>query len=166
MSSVVAIFVAERSGSPMSAVQSVDACAGRGLVGDRYFTGEGPGRGTYSKASGARQASKPREVTLIEEEAIEAARRDHGVELDPAESRRNILTRGVALNHLVGREFMVGGARLRGVELCEPCGYLERLTRPGVREALIHRGGLRCAVIGDGTIAAGDRISVEPSMSV
>jgi MOSC domain-containing protein YiiM len=98
-------------------------------------------------------------VTLIESEALDAVRREYGVEISAAESRRNILTEGVALNHLVGREFRIGEVRLRGVRLCEPCNHLEGLTRPGVREALVHRGGLRADVLTDGVIRPGDRVA-------
>lgn len=68
------------------------------------------------------------------------------------------MTRGVALNHLVGREFTIGDVTLRGVRPCEPCGHLERLTRPGVLKGLIHRGGLRAVVVSGGVIRVGDAI--------
>ena len=83
---------------------------------------------------------------------------ERDIEIAFDETRRNILTRGLALNHLVGREFTVGTARIRGIKLCEPCGHLENLTRGGVRRALVHRGGLRAEVIGDGVIKVGDRL--------
>jgi len=108
---------------------------------------------TYSKKFGP-----DREVTLIEIEAIEAMKRDLGIELDPGASRQNIVTRGVPLNHLVGRKFRVGEVTLFGVRLCEPCSHLERLSHPGVREALIHRGGLRAQILADGTIQVGDPV--------
>ena len=97
----------------------------------------------------------------MELESLEALARDYGIALSPREARRNVTTRGVALNHLVGEEFMVGGARLRGIELCEPCKYLEGLTQEGVREGLVHRGGLRAQILGTGEIAVGD--SVRPA---
>ncbi|HMN95211.1 MAG TPA: hypothetical protein PKC43_02490 [Phycisphaerales bacterium] len=146
---VESLFVAARAGAPMEEVAEVRALAGRGLEGDRYA--EGTGIASHKR-------NKPREVTLIEAEAIEAVVRDCAVELRSRETRRNILVRGVALNHLVGREFTVGAARLLGHELCEPCGYLESLTRAGVRAALVHRGGLRCAILADGVIRRGDRV--------
>lgn len=149
---VESIFIAPVASAPMTEVESVRAVAGRGLEGDRYF--EGTGTASHKK-------NKPREVTLIEAEALEAATRDESIEVSACESRRNILVRGVALNHLVGREFGVGGARFLGHELCEPCGHLERLTRPGVRASLVHRGGLRCAIVADGMIAKGDRVVAE-----
>ena len=132
----------------MSTVEQVQAVAAKGLEGDRYFLG----LGTFWKP-------KPDyEVTLIEIEALEALERDYGVALLPAETRRNIVTRGVALNHLVGREFQVGEAILRGLRLCEPCAHLERLTQRNVIPGLIHRGGLRAQILIGGTIKVGDRV--------
>jgi MOSC domain-containing protein YiiM len=146
---VVGIFLAGSAGAPMEARDEVDAVAGSGLVGDRYATASG----TYS---GTRMHDARRAVTLIEEEAIVAARAEGGFALDPAETRRNLVTVGVALNHLVDREFEVGEVRMRGVDLSEPCAYLERGTRPGVRAALIHRGGLRAEILTGGRIRVGD----------
>jgi MOSC domain-containing protein YiiM len=99
-----------------------------------------------------------RAVTLIEREAIEGARREYDVELAESETRRNLVTERVPVNHLVGKEFTVGGVRMRGYELAEPCGYLEELTRAGVRRALIHRGGLRAEILEDGRIRRGDEV--------
>lgn len=147
--SVVGIFISPQPGARPSEVREVAAKAGVGLVGDRY----GAGAGTFSKPD------KPdRQITLIESEALEALRRDYNIELTPAEARRNVLTRGVALNHLVGREFRVGVVRLRGLRLCEPCKHLEGLTQPGVIRGLTHRGGLRAEVLSDGVIRTGDAI--------
>jgi MOSC domain-containing protein YiiM len=148
---VISIHIASSNGGPMQSVEQAQAVPGRGLDGDRYFLGAG----TFSKKQ------KPaRQVTLIEVEAIDALIRDHGVELDPGDARRNIITRGVALNHLIGKDFVVGEVRLRGLELCEPCGYLEGLTRRGVKRGLIHRGGLRAEILAGGTIRVGDPIRV------
>lgn len=127
--------------------------AGRGLQGDRYYEGVG----TYSTHPGS-----GREVTLIESEAIEALKRDYGVEIEAAQARRNIVTRAVALNHLVGREFTIGEVRLRGTRLCDPCAYLESLSARGALRGLIHRGGLRADVVSGGMIRVGDSVSVLP----
>jgi MOSC domain-containing protein YiiM len=97
---------------------------------------------------------------LIEIEAIEALKREKDITLVPAASRRNLVTRGVPLNHLVGREFRVGPVRLLGTRLCEPCAYLEGLTQKGVLAGLIHRGGLRADIVAGGTIRVGDLVSV------
>ena len=147
---VVAIYVAPEGAAGMVKVDAVRALVGKGLEGDRYATGVG----TYSAQPGT-----GREVTLIETEALESLERESGVALDPAESRRNIVTRGLSLNDLVGQEFRVGTVTLRGVRLCEPCGHLEKLTRPGVRGGLVHRGGLRADIVQGGTIRPADLVT-------
>lgn len=148
---VVAIFIGPEPGEPMQQRDSVTAVAGRGLEGDRYFAA----KGTFSNA-------KPgRAITLIESEAVEAASKTYEVDIDPGETRRNIVTRGVPLNHLVDQEFSVGDVRLRGVKLCEPCGHLEKLTEKGVKKPLIHRGGLRAEILNDGTIGVGDPVRAD-----
>ncbi len=121
---VAAIFVAPAAGAPMASRDEVEAIAGRGLAGDRYLDA----RGTYS---GRRLPDAQRAVTLIEREAVAAAREECGIE--ECETRRNVVTVGVPLNHLVGRTFLVGPVRLRGINLSEPCAYLEGITHPAVR---------------------------------
>ena len=133
----------------MASVTDARAVPGKGLEGDRYFKQAG----TYSNNPGSGH-----DVTLVEIEAIESLKRNHGIELGPGESRRNIVTRGVSLNHLVGRDFKVGAVTLRGVRLCEPCSHLEGLSRKGVQDALIHRGGLRAEIVSGGSIRVGDPI--------
>src|ERR1700730_1019457 len=129
---VVSIHVAPEASAPMQSIIEVRAFTGRGLEGDRYFTGTG----FWSKTS----SHGGREVTLIEIEAVEAlfagvanaAGGQLGIGPAPADTRRNIATAGVPLNHLVGREFWVGAVRLRGTRLCEPCRYLDGTTHTGV----------------------------------
>jgi MOSC domain-containing protein YiiM len=148
--SVVSIHFAAEPAQAMSSTASVELVAGKGVAGDRYFHQ----RGTYSKKHGP-----DREVTLIEEEALLAAERDYGVVVRGADTRRNIVTRGVALNHLVGRAFKLGGATLEGIKLCEPCGHLAKLLNSErAREALVHRGGLRCRVVAGAVVNVGDVI--------
>jgi MOSC domain-containing protein YiiM len=96
-----------------------------------------------------------REVTLIEAEAFDGLAREYEVTLDPVQTRRNLLTRGVPLNHLVCRSFKVGAVILQGVRLCEPCAYLEKLTCKGVKTGLAHCGGLRAQIIQGGTLEVG-----------
>jgi MOSC domain-containing protein YiiM len=148
--SVVSIHIAKAAGQPMDTVPEARAVAGRGLEGDRYFLGTG----YYSDRPG----EGGRELTLIETETLEALPA-LGVKLGAAESRRNIATSGVPLNHLVGREFHVGEVRLRGTRLCEPCKYLDGLTQAGAMSALVHRGGLRALILSNGVIRAGDTIT-------
>jgi MOSC domain-containing protein YiiM len=148
---IAAIYITQAAGAPMVPVNEAHARAGRGLEGDRYYRNEG----TFSKKQGP-----DREVTLIESEALEALKRDYKIELDPSQSRRNLVTRGVALNHLVGREFRVGSVHLRGIRHCEPCSHLEKLTLPGVERGLVHRGGLRAQILCDGVLRVGDPVQV------
>jgi hypothetical protein len=156
--SVVAIHIGPAAGAPMQAVGEARAVPGRGLEGDRYFLGTG----VYSR----KESYGGRELTLIEMETLEAVlggvvdAEGHrlGLKLSAAESRRNLATTGVPLNHLVDREFWVGPVRLAGTRLCEPCKYLEGLTRPGVMGALVHRGGLRARILTEGVIRVGDPI--------
>jgi MOSC domain-containing protein YiiM len=154
--SVVSIQIAREASVPMESVSEVRAMPGQGLEGDRYFRH----RGFYSD----RPSHGGREVTLIETEAVEAllsgvanaAGHTLGIKLSPAETRRNIATSGVPLNHLVDREFWVGEVLMRGTRLCEPCRHLEELTQKGVLGGLVHRGGLRARILTEGTIRVGD----------
>lgn len=146
---VLAIHIAAGAEGAMQGVDRIQAVPGKGLVGDRYYLATG----TYSAKLGP-----DRQVTLVESEALEALARDYGIELEPGASRRNITTRGVALNHLIGREFLVGEVRLRGLRLCEPCKHLEAVTGLEVRPGLVHRGGLRCEILAGGDINVGDPV--------
>ena len=148
---IVSIHMAAIGTAPMNSVTNARAVVGKGLEGDRYFNKAG----TYSNDPGS-----GRDITLIEIEAIEALRRDYEIELEPSQARRNIVTQGVALNHLVDREFKIGEVILRGTRLCDPCSHLEKLTRKGVMRGLIHRGGLRAEIVNGGKIRAGDPIVV------
>ena len=147
---VVAIYTAPDKGAPMESRDGVQAAAGVGLDGDRYAAGDG--KYTRSDDDGKRA------ITLIEREAVVAAGREYEIEIGEHESRRNIVTEGVPLNHLVGRTFRVGDVVLRGFKLAEPCTYLEGLTRPGVRRALVHRAGLRAEILEGGSISVGDAV--------
>src|SRR3989454_5208661 len=150
MASVEGIFIAQSAGAAPRAVAEVTAIPGRGLEGDRYFAGGG----TFF------EERKPgQDLTLIEAEAIEAMAREDGVQLAPGDARRNVVTRGIGLNALVGRRFTVGEVECVGNRLCDPCSHLEKVTRPGVLKGLVNRGGLRADVVTGGRIAIGDSVS-------
>jgi MOSC domain-containing protein YiiM len=144
------IYTTGEAGKPMEAHEEIVAVVGVGLDGDRYATKAGQ----HSETPGT-----GRQVTLVEREAIAAVNAEGTVELAEHETRRNLLTEGVPLNHLVGRTFRVGEVVLQGIRLAEPCSYLQGLTRPGVLRALAHRGGLRADVVSGGTIRVGDAIT-------
>jgi hypothetical protein len=148
---VVGLFVAEQAGSAMRAVERVSALAGRGLEGDRYAAKAG----TFTPTS---VALKGYDLTLIESEALDSLTLPDGSRLSYGESRRNVVTKGVELNALVGRKFVIGDVFCFGQRLCEPCSHLERLTKPGALRSLIHRGGLRADVLTDGVLDVGDAI--------
>jgi len=149
--SVVQVYVAPAPGKPMAAVDHAELETGRGIAGDRYHAGVG----TFS----AKLRGRPdREVTLVEAEEIERFNAGHGLALDYGALRRNIVTRGVRLNDLVGRQFRVGDALLEGIRLCEPCKHLARLVDPAVLPALEQRAGLRARIVTGGVVRSGDRV--------
>jgi MOSC domain-containing protein YiiM len=145
---VEAIFIAGTHEALPSAIDEAEAVPAAGLRGDRYYDGERPP-----------DAEPGRDLTLIEAEAIEGLEAEHGVSIEPAEARRNVLTRGIDLNTLVGKRFRVGEVECLGQELCEPCAHLQSLTKPGVLRGLVHRGGLRADILNPGRIRVGDRVA-------
>jgi MOSC domain-containing protein YiiM len=147
--SVHAIYIGPKRGQPLVAVAEIRAIAGRGLDGDRYCLG----RGSLSRWPGP-----GRHVTLIEQEVLDAVRREFGIDLGGGLSRRNIVTVGVDLSNQRGQMFRVGTALFKAGIPCAPCGYLERKTQAGVMAALKGRGGLRAEVLQEGIIRMGDLV--------
>jgi hypothetical protein len=145
---VEALALTRDAEGPMRLVEQATVRAGRGLEGDRYFDG----RGTFSDRHAAGRA-----LTLIEGEVLDDLVLGPG-RLAPEEARRNVVTRGIDLNALVGARFEVGAVECAGRRLCEPCAHLERLTHPGTLRRLVHRGGLRADVLSDGVVRVGDRV--------
>jgi MOSC domain-containing protein YiiM len=129
-----------------SNVDSIEVIENQGIIGDRYFQ-------DISDNLAA--------ITFIEQEALDAIFSDYGVELTAIESRRTILTSGIALNHLVGKEFFVGDVKCVGFELAEPCSTLEKLNnKKNLIKSLRHRGGLRARIKSSGKIVVGQKISI------
>lgn len=143
------IHLAGQGGEPMRAVDRVRVIARIGLEGDRYATG----LGRYSKHPGTGRA-----LTLVEAEVLDSLRASLGIDLQPGEARRNVTTRGIALNPLVGQRFRIGGVLCEATRLCEPCKYLEDLIAKPVLHPLLHYGGLRADVLEDGEIRVGDEV--------
>ncbi len=143
---VEGIYIAHATGAKPEPVQEAEAIAGRGIEGDRYFNQEGT---FYADGKNGQ------DLTLIEAEAFERLASENGIELAPGDARRNLVTRGLALNDLVGRRFTIGAVECVGRRLCDPCAYLERVTKPGVLKGLARRGGLRADIVAGGTIAVG-----------
>ena len=147
------ISLAGKAEAPMRIVPSAEAVAGCGLVGDRYEKGGG----TFSTPNGRGQ-----DLTLVEAEAIEELAAN-GVEIAPEEARRNLVTRGITLDALIGRRFKIGEVECFGQRRCEPCAHLEKLTRPGVLRGLAHRGGLRADILSGGEIWVGATVKAAGS---
>jgi MOSC domain-containing protein YiiM len=141
---VEGIFISPENGLLPEPVESVRALAGRGLEGNRYFFDSDAPSGVA--------------LTLIAAEAVEAMEREHGISIEPRESRRNVVTRGIDVNDLVGKTFRIGAVECHGVELCEPCKDLEAMTQPGIIKGLLHRGGLNADILSDGEISVGDAV--------
>ena len=144
MGEVVAIYVGPERLLP-EPVERVEAHAGKGLAGNRFYWADG-------------SAPAGNALTLIEAEALAAFTKETGIELTAQASRRNVLTRGIDLNALVGKRFRVGDVECEGVELCEPCAHLASLTDPAVLRGMVHRAGLNADILTDGHIAVGDAV--------
>ncbi|MFC3692492.1 MOSC domain-containing protein [Chenggangzhangella methanolivorans] len=150
------IHVAPAASYEMEELEEAQCVAGRGIVGDRYYLGTG----TYSPKPDAR------EVTLIEQEALDALSRNDpplqggSIALAPGDHRRNLTVRGVPLNHLVGRRFRVGEVIMRGGRLNFPCKYLEELLGLPVYLPLYNRSGLNAGIERGGVIRPGDEIEL------
>jgi MOSC domain-containing protein YiiM len=136
---VVAIHLGPAEAGGLGPVDSARAVAGKGLDGDRHF-----------RPDGARPGQA---LTLVEDEVVA------DVGLAPGETRRQVTVRGVRLNDLIGKRFRVGDVECYGVELCEPCLHLQELTRAGIIDDLVHRGGINADILTDGTISVGDEIA-------
>ena len=145
--SVVGIYIGQDESGPIASRDSVEAVAGHGLKGDRYFNEEG-------------WDEPKKELTLVEIEAVEGANREYDLDIKPEDMRRQIVTRGVPLNHLVGRDFKIGDVTCRGIKIANPCSHLQRLSGKKVLKTMMHRGGLRAQILESGTIKVGDSISV------
>ena len=146
---VEAIYRYEDSGAPGEYLQSARLIAGIGVEGDRYALGKGhfQGEGRWGQA-----------LTLIEAEAIETLASDHGIDMPVVDARRNIVTRNIDLNALIGKRFRIGGILCQGSRLAEPCAWLQKTTPPGTLRGLVHRGGLRADILENGSIKLGDSI--------
>jgi MOSC domain-containing protein YiiM len=143
------IHIAHRAGAPVQAVARVRAIAGVGLEGDRYAVGSGQ----YSP-----DTKVDRHITLVAAEELERLADRFDIELEPGETRRNVTTRGLDVNALVGRRFRIGVVECEGTRLCEPCTYLQGLIGKPVLEPLVHRAGLRARILSGGEIAVGDEV--------
>lgn len=152
---IEAIYIGTKGGEALRRISEAHLEPGRGIEGDRYYLGVG----TFSEKNRGKPDS---EVTLIEAEEIERFCAAEGSSREPGVFRRNLVTRDVRLNELVGQRFRIGSVELEGLRLCEPCAHLAALVTPAVLERMAHRAGLRARVVTAGTIQAGDSVIASP----
>ena len=150
---IVEIFIAPEAQAPIQSVPVAQLEAGRGIMGDRYSSSEG----TFSEKLEGKGKSDW-EVTLIETEEIDNFNKTHGHNFSYGDFRRNVATSGVRLNSLVGKKFIIGGAKLEGIRLCEPCTTLAVTVTKSVLPGLVGRGGLRARILKSGKISVGDQV--------
>jgi MOSC domain-containing protein YiiM len=149
---VVSIFIAAAAGAPTVSIDEATLVAGRGIVGDRYYDEVG----TWSAK---REGRLDHELTLIDAKEIDDFNASIGHNFGYGEFRRNIVTGGIDLDALVGSRFNVGAVLLEGIRLCEPCSHLAANVHGAVLPGLVHKGGLRAAILSGGTVRTGDDIT-------
>lgn len=150
------IHITQRESAPMLSIREARALPGIGLEGDRYAAGTG----RYSS-----DGRDGRALTLVEAEVLDALRTQSGIDLSAGETRRNVTTRGVRLNDLVGERFLIGDVLCEGARLCEPCDYLAGLTNKALVKPLTHKGGLRANILTEGTIRVGDEVRMATAIA-
>jgi len=153
MTQVKRLYIADKGGAPLKPIQTAKLVANAGIEGDRYFNR----LGTFTKKAGIKPEQQ---LTLIEMEEIDQFNQARYEPIDYGDFRRNVLTQGVRLNDLVGKEFSIGNVRLKGIELCEPCAYLSKLLGPEVMSEMLHKCGLRAQILNDGEVQADDIIQI------
>ncbi|GAC1398252.1 MAG: MOSC domain-containing protein [Ktedonobacteraceae bacterium] len=147
---VVSLHITTAEAQPTIDIQEAHAVPGKGLEGDRYFLGTG----YFSRHHGPSY-----ELTLIEGETIDALNEEFDeLHIHARDARRNVVTRGVPLNHLVAHRFQVGEVTVRGIRLCHPCLHIAKITHHNMLSGLINRGGLRAQILTEGIIRLGDPI--------
>ena len=150
------IYIAAESGGNQEKVEEVELVAGAGIVGDRNF-----GKDRWLGQN----------VTFIEQEEIEAFNRDYGQNIASDSTRRNIITKNIRLNDLVGKEFSIGEAKFRGIELCEPCANLgellqnDMISKKEVMKAFLHKGGLRADILSSGKISVRMKFEITQALN-
>ena len=146
MGKVKEIAISQKFKGKMKSVNSIEVVAGKGVVNDRHFK---------------EHNHKKSQITLIEIEHIHYYNKTFGTSILPIQFRRNIITEGIRLNQLVGKEFFIGNVKLKGHDLCRPCKYLQnKLAQDNFIKEFLHKGGLRCEILFSGKISVGDVIKL------
>ena len=152
MGTIERIYIARGKRQPVERVDRASVEAGKGIVGDRYHQ-------LAEQHLAKEMAVMENHISLVEQEALDKFMQDHDLDYDYGDFRRSVITSGIDLNALVGRQFRLGNAVLYGVELCEPCSYLARIIHKDVLPEMAVSAGLRATVIESGEIKAGDTLS-------
>jgi len=146
------ILLAEKTGKMLFSQHTAELHAGKGIVGDRYYLSQG----TFSQTL---KELPDFEVTLIEQEQIDKFNSTTGLTYSGADFRRNLVTKNININELLGQEFFVGKVKLRGIRLCEPCAHLSTMIGEQVLEHMVHKAGLRAQIIIGGQVHISDLIT-------
>lgn len=149
---VIDILLTEKAGDALFSKQTAELQAGKGIVGDRYYLAQG----TFSEAL---KDLADFEVTLIEQEQIDVFNTTTDLAYSGADFRRNLVTKNINLNELVGKDFFIGQVKLRGIRLCEPCAHLSAMIGDEVLEHMVHKAGLRAQIIVGGKIHILDSVT-------
>ena len=146
MSEVFKIGITVNNNKPINEVSSIDVLANQGIIGDRHF----------------KQFNDPyNQLTLIESENIDYYNIKHGLNIPYIDFRRNIITKGIKLNDLVGKKILVGKVELEGIDLCRPCKHLcEVLGQENIIKEFLRRGGIRCQILTSSSIKINDKINI------
>lgn len=160
---IIEMYIARRKDAAVEAVPRARLQPGQGIEGDRYFRARqeslfaGEAR-SYSQW--ASQSQRKEDITLISADELDEWNKACGLQIPYGEFRRNVITRDIDLNALVGRRFRIGTAECIGIELCEPCSKLARMVSRQVLPNLVHRAGLRAAIVSEGSVVPGDTLQV------
>ena len=148
---IAGIYSATQKGDLIKGHKRVAVKAGKGIVGDRYYSETGKNRSSY-------KGEPDWEITLIEAEVVEAFNRSEGHQFHVSDFRRNLVTRDVELNKLVGKRFSINNTLFYGVQLCEPCASLQQRLGVSILPELVGKGGLRAQILSNGVVAVGDSL--------
>jgi len=146
MAEVLKLGIAENSNQPIKEVNSIEVLANKGVVGDRHF----------------QEFNDPyNQLSLIESENIDYYNTKFGLNIPYLDFRRNVITKGIQLNDLVGKKLSIGTVEIEVIDLCRPCRHLtEMLNQDNVLKEFLRKGGIRCQILSSSDINVGDKIEI------
>ena len=146
MSKVLKLGITNNNNKKIVEVKSIDVLANKGIVGDRHFN----------------EYNDPYcQLSLIESENIDYYNTKYGLNIPYKDFRRNVITKGINLNNLIGKKLQIGNVKVEGIDLCRPCKHLtEMLNQENILKEFLRRGGLRCQILSSSSISIGDEIKI------